>query len=346
MTKLYFAPLQGFTESSYRKAHFLCCGKMDQPNSYPGIEAYYTPFLRVEKGGARSKEVRDLIADIDLIHSTRKAFSDSGESFYKVIPQIICRDVSEFKILVEAIQKINRDTQMRWESQKDVPFPQIDINMGCPFPMQAKAGRGSGILPRINAVREILEETANYSPLKFSVKMRLGYTSPEEGLALLPLLNDASLTHITMHPRVGSQQYKGALDIDSFQKFYEGCRHPLIFNGDITSYPQTESIQKSFPEISGVMVGRGLLANPTLSLPYPVDTLLKIHDIILEDYLGRLQGDAQVLDKIRPFWTYPVEAAQTQAHIAEALPKRVLKKLMKAKKLDEYTRALEEIPRP
>ena len=39
--KLYASPLQGFTEAPWRNIHHELFG---------GIDAYYTPFVRVEKG--------------------------------------------------------------------------------------------------------------------------------------------------------------------------------------------------------------------------------------------------------------------------------------------------------
>ena len=37
-----FAPLQGYTDSAYRRAHHECVG---------GVDEYYTPFVRIEGGG-------------------------------------------------------------------------------------------------------------------------------------------------------------------------------------------------------------------------------------------------------------------------------------------------------
>ncbi len=361
MKPIYFAPLQGFTECAYRQAHFSYVG---------GVDAYYTPFLRVEKGEARPKDLRDLQQDLEFIKSQRtnachcenQAYNSplDGESrgFYNVIPQVICKDVNEFKILVDAIQKQKQD----YGFAADEVFPQIDINMGCPFPMQAKSGRGSGLLPRVDSIKEILQEiskraTPRHSErseesIKFSVKMRLGYTSPEECLALLPLLNEAPLAHITMHPRLGIQQYKGALDFEGFKAFYEGCKHPVIFNGDISSTKDIQAIADRFPNLKGIMIGRGLLANPALATQYqagskntgnPIPALIKIHSSLLADYRKRLQGDSQILDKIRPFWTYATEAAQTNPEMANYLPKRTIKKIAKARNLSEYLDAVNEI---
>ena len=308
MLPIHFAPLQGFTESAYRLAH---------SKFAPGIHTYYTPFLRLEKGEVRAKDLRDL----------------QTEHPYHLVPQIIVRDVEEFNLLTKTVT--------------DLGFQEIDINMGCPYPMQTKSGRGSGILPHPEKVREILDaigrlslpatEPAASAP-KFSIKMRLGLTAPEECLQLLPLLNEAPLAHITLHPRVGIQQYKGALDFETFDKFYAECKHPLIFNGDITDLKQIQYIEARYPKLAGIMIGRGLLANPILAAQYAglpcgtaTETLLKIHADIAADYARRLQGNAQILDKIRPFWTYT------------DLPKKIRKKIEKSKTLEEYLEAVNEL---
>lgn len=298
MLPIHFAPLQGFTESAYRLAH---------SKFAPGIHTYYSPFLRLEKGDIRTKDLRDL----------------QTEHPYHLVPQIIVRDVEEFNLLTKAVTELG--------------FKEIDINMGCPYPMQTKSGRGSGILPHPEKVCEILD-AINASNIQFSIKMRLGLTSPEECLQLLPLLNEAPLAHITLHPRVGIQQYKGALDFETFDKFYSECKHPLIFNGDITDLEQIKFIESRYPKIAGIMIGRGLLANPVLAAQYAglpcgtaTETLLKIHADIAADYARRLQGNAQILDKIRPFWTYA------------DLPKKIRKKIEKSKTFEEYLAAVNEI---
>lgn len=43
---IHFAPLQGYTDDVYRRIHHELMG---------GIHTYYTPFLRMEGGGVRSR---------------------------------------------------------------------------------------------------------------------------------------------------------------------------------------------------------------------------------------------------------------------------------------------------
>ena len=47
---IHFAPLQGYTDAAYRQAHACIFG---------GIDTYYSPFVRVEHGEIRRKDIRD-----------------------------------------------------------------------------------------------------------------------------------------------------------------------------------------------------------------------------------------------------------------------------------------------
>lgn len=309
MLKVLFAPLQGYTTGIYRAAHAKIFG---------GIEAYYAPFLRIENGHPRERDLRDLETPAGVPGSPR------------VIPQVIANSVEEFKVLADAIL------------QKG--FTEIDFNMGCPFPMQVNRHRGAGLLNDTRTVQEIMNEIARLSAAgtaKFSVKMRLGQESPDEAFALLPILNDTPLTHITLHPRLGKQQYKGAIDIKSFEKFYSECRHPLVYNGNITDVSQIQEMERRYPNLAGVMIGRGLLAQPSLAAEYKAgkanitgkeftDKLLQIHQIIFEHARQTFQGDSHILAHVQSFWDY----------LEPSIPKKTFKRIKKAGKLSVYADAV------
>lgn len=56
--KLYAAPLQGFTEAPWRNLH---------QEVFGGIDAYYTPFVRMEKGEFRNKDVREIASENNTV---------------------------------------------------------------------------------------------------------------------------------------------------------------------------------------------------------------------------------------------------------------------------------------
>ena len=317
--QVLFAPLQGYTTGIYRKAHAEIFG---------GVDAYYAPFLRIENGRPREKDLRDF----DFIAGEHNFIAGA-----KTVPQIIANSVNEFKTLADAIV------------QKG--FTEIDFNMGCPFPMQVSRHRGTGLLSDVQTVKAIMEEIAKLTAkesIKFSVKMRLGQDSPDEAFVLLPILNDAPLAHITLHPRLGKQQYKGAIDFTAFVRFYEECLHPLIYNGDITTVSQMRKMGSDYPKLAGIMIGRGLLARPSLAAEYKAaadastasiserDLLIKIlemHGQLYEHARNTYQGDGQILSHIRSFWEY----------LESSIPKKVFKKIKKAGNLGEYDAAVQSL---
>ena len=228
---IHFAPLQGYTGDVYRRIHHRLIG---------GISHYYTPFLRMEGGGVRSKDIRDIHPEFN--------------QGVPVIPQIIAKNRKEFDFLTQTVEERG--------------YKHIDINMGCPFPMQAKHGRGSGLLAHVDIIEEMASAMSQKTDITFSVKMRLGWENKEEWKPALEILNQIPLSHITLHPRIGTQQYKGEVCMESFEEFCSLCKHPLIYNGDLTTLEGIQALQQRFPQLAGIMIGRGLLARPSLAIEY------------------------------------------------------------------------------
>lgn len=306
MLPIHFAPLQGHTDDVYRRTHYQLIG---------GIERYYTPFVRVEAGDIRSKDQRDI--------------DPKNNIGIPVTPQVIFKNAKELLFLVEEVEALG--------------YQSIDLNMGCPFPLQAKHGRGSGLLAHLDIVAEVANIIKARPQLAFSVKMRLGWENAEEWMPALDILNDTPLTHIALHPRTGMQQYKGSIDEGAFEQFYENCRHPLLYNGDLTTLEQLHEMEERHPRLAGLMIGRGLLARPSLAREYAeggewshkehIRTLRMLHTKLMEEYARIVKGDAQLHSKLRSYWEY------TEPLIGH----KPYKKIMKSGNLRNYLNAIEEL---
>ena len=300
---IHFAPLQGYTDDVYRRLHHELIG---------GIATYTTPFLRVEGGGVRSKDLRDIRPE-----------HNEG---VPVIPQIILKSMKEFDYLLGVVEEKG--------------YTQIDLNMGCPFPMQAKHGRGSGLLAHIDIIESLAESIRTKNHLQFSVKMRLGWEDANEWKPVLDVLNETPLHHITLHPRIGVQQYKGEVDMESFRVFYDTCKHPLYYNGDLTTVEDIRRIETEYPRLAGLMIGRGLLARPTLAKEYAegkemslearISLLMQMHERLKTHYETTVNSEAQLQNKLRLFWEY----------METELGKKPYKKIMKAGNLKNYFAAV------
>ena len=297
--KIYSAPLQGFTEAVWRNVHSEVLG---------GIDGYYTPFLRYEHGEIRSKDIRDV---------ERK-----NNTAQNLVPQVIAATPDEMCPLLELIANEG--------------YTRVDINMGCSFPLQMRKRHGAGLLPYPELVAALMAEVVKHPEFSFSVKMRLGCNSKEEWKVLMPILNDAPLRHITMHPRLGVEQYKKPVDLDAFGEFYAACKHPVIYNGDLITLADIHRIEQQFPKLKGVMLGRGLLASPALGIEYrdgrgldereQCHLVQRMHDTISRELMPRLQGNTQFLSKMKPYWEY----------LLPTLPKRLRKPILKATTIEKY----------
>lgn len=305
---IHFAPLQGYTEAIYRQSHARIFG---------GVDSYYTPFVRVERGEIRRKDIRELEPD--------------NNRDVPLVPQLIAPNVDKMEqILALFIEK---------------GYEHVDINLGCPFPILAKRHNGAGMLPYPEEVSTLLRTAVEkYPSLSFSVKMRLGWDNPQECLALLPLLNELPLTSIIMHPRLGKQQYKGEVDMEAFEAFYNECRRPLIYNGDLLTVEDIQAVSERFPRLAGAMIGRGLLANPALALEYrqgqPLaekemqEKLRLFHADVFAQYGNLLEGgDQQLLTKMKTFWEYLLPEGDRKAK----------KAIHKANKLEAYQTAVNKL---
>ena len=205
----------------------------------------------------------------------------------------------------------------------------------------AKRHNGSGILPYPEEVQALLSLITEYPQISFSIKMRLGWEDPEECLKLAPIINELPLRQVVMHPRLGKQQYKGEVDLKAFEAFQNACKHPLIYNGDINSVEDIHRIQEQFPGLAGMMIGRGLLANPALALEYRQNRALEfdemreklqsMHKCVYNQYAEQLEGgDEQLLNKMKTFWEYLMPQAD----------RKLLKAIHKSTSLNKYNQAI------
>ena len=302
---IYAAPLQGFTETAWRNAH---------AQSFGGVDAYYTPFIRLEKGEIRNKDKRGV--------------SPGENTVPRLIPQIIASEPDELEKLVTFLMIQG--------------YREIDLNMGCPFPLIVRRGKGSGILSHPEKVAALLEAMKTFPEVCFSVKMRLGWENAEEWRKVLPLLNRSCVKQVTLHPRIGKQQYKGVVDMEAFRRFYEACELPLVYNGDLCTVTAVRDILEAYPRLKGVMLGRGLLADPSLAKAFREELMsedeikartFRMHRLMYLYYQRIIEGgDAQLLTKLKAIWEY----------LLPDLDKKVRKAILKSNRLDTYLRAVED----
>jgi tRNA-dihydrouridine synthase B len=309
MTRLYSSPLQGFTDYRFRNAFY---------EHFGGIDEYMAPYIRVHgKMEIKASRQRDILPE-------------NNHTPY-LIPQVITKDAGEFLFVSDSVQKLG--------------YKELNWNLGCPYPMVAKRGMGSGLLSKPGIIEKVLHIVSEESDIKVSVKMRLGYESADEIYDVLPVLEKFELENISIHPRIGKQLYKGEVDLNSFEKCLKQSSHTIIYNGDITSVQAFRNLKERFNSIDHWMIGRGLIADPFLpsmikanSLIYPEDRFgrfKKFHDSLFSFYEKALSGTKHVLLRMYQFWEYFI-------HSFPNSPKG-LKMIRKAKDYDSYHKIVHHI---
>ena len=261
------APLQGVTDNVWRMA---------QHEVFGGVDAYYAPFMRVEHGQIRRKDLRDVEPE-----------RNEGTV---LIPQILACQPDHALMMVQALQGMG--------------YSRIDINLGCPFPPIALHRKGSGMLAYPDLVEALFKALAAVSGVEYSVKMRLGWDRNDQWRDILPLMDILKPVNIAVHPRIGKQQYKGELDIEQFEALLGASSWPVVYNGSLRTVEDIEDVVGRYPGIAAVMVGSGLAANPGMLAPdaTPGD-YRRFHDMLVEGYTDQLNGgEAQLVRHLQDIW--------------------------------------------
>ena len=261
------APLQGVTDNVWRMA---------QHSVFGGVDAYYAPFMRVEHGEVRRKDLRDV--------------QPERNAGITLVPQILACQPDHALMMVEALQQMG--------------YTRIDINLGCPFPPIALHRKGSGMLAYPELVEALFTALAAVDGVEYSVKMRIGWDSNDQWCAVLPLMDLIKPVHIAVHPRIGKQQYKGELDIEQFEALMAATSWPVVYNGGLRTVEDIQGTVERYPSLAAVMVGSGLAANPGMFAPDAnPDDYRRFHDLLVDGYTEQLNGgEAQLVRHLQDIW--------------------------------------------
>lgn len=299
--EIYLAPLQGLTDWIFRESFSQHIGKFDKT---------FTPFVRVQNGDFyRPSQCNDLLPE----HNT----------FQKPIPQFLGNNADSFKRFEELCLEHNYD--------------EVNINMGCPFPMVTGKRMGAGLLANPAELAKLLEEIFADTKLKISIKCRLGLENPAEFEPLIPIFNEFPLEEIILHPRVGKQQYKGEVDMEAFGCYAPQLKHSVCYNGDILTVGDVVRIQAIAPQINKIMIGRGILQNPFLLAEIRNQELTKSQKAIMlrnfqlsiiEHCKQKYSGDLHMLKRLEELWEYQSKGFE-DGH-------KIYKQVRKSKTLAQY----------
>ena len=265
----YFAPMEGLTDSIYRRLHH---------KYFPGVDKYYMPFLS------------------PTIHRTLTRKEDR---------ELPMADSVDFAAVPQVLTKVSED--FLWAAQvcQDRGYDEVNLNVGCPSGTVVSKGKGSGMLRDIQALDKFLEEVFSRSPLPISVKTRLGLESPDEFYPLLEVYNRYPIQELTIHPRVRKQFYDGPVNMELFDFGVEHSKNPLCYNGDILTRSQAEALQQKYPQVQSMMIGRGLVADPgMLSGGTDVQALEAFMNELMAVYEVEFGGSRNAIFRLKENWGF------------------------------------------
>ena len=228
---LAVAPMEGLTDRIWRQAHQRWFGA-------PGAPArYYAPFISPPENRVLIKKK---MAELD----------PAANPGAPVIPQLLAKDGALAAWMIGELRKMD--------------YTEVNLNFGCPSGTVTAKGKGSGMLRDPVKLDAFLAAVFANAEGPISVKTRLGVEKPEEFAAILDIYNRYPICELTIHPRVMRQLYRGQADRAAFAAALPGCRMPVCYNGDVTTAADLHTLEAQYPQLSGIMVGRGIIADPAL----------------------------------------------------------------------------------
>ena len=281
--RVYFAPMEGITDSVYRRLHY---------EHFGGVDCYYMPFFSPTiHRSLTPREDRELPA--------------ANSVPFTAVPQIMTKVPADF------IWAAEQCAQRGYE--------EVNLNLGCPSGTVVSKGKGSGMLRDLETLERFLDDIFSATPLPISLKTRLGIENPDEFPTILEIYNRYPVKELIIHPRTRKQFYNGNLHMEMFQYAVDNSKIPLCFNGDLRSaQPPSE-----FPQIQALMIGRGLVADPGMLTPEgtTVAKLKAFHDALLEEYTVVFGSARNALFRLKDNWHYWEETLNCDSKLFKRLRK-------------------------
>ncbi len=307
--KFYLAPMEGITTYVYRNAYH---------KYFSPMEKYFTPYLVPHtKKNFTTRELKEI--------------GPEHNAGLFVVPQILSKDADESLKTIGKLAALG--------------YREVNLNLGCPSKTVVSKNRGAGFLAKPEELNRFLDAVISGSDamgMGISVKTRIGLEDADEFPRLLQIYDQYPLTELIIHPRTQQMFYDGRPDLEAFALAYEESRLPLCYNGDIFTPADAAEIQEKFPNISAIMMGRGVIANPGLAgeirgeikgMDY--QTLRAFHDEIYHTYQADRSGRKPVLFKMKELWSY-------MSHLFPGCEKQV-KKIKKAEDFESYEAAVDAL---
>jgi tRNA-dihydrouridine synthase B len=222
---LALAPMQDVTDLPFWKLMA----------AYGGADLYYTEYFRVHADSNLEKYILQSIIE-----------NPTGRP---VVAQMIGNDIPSLVRTARELQEYD--------------IAAVDLNLGCPAPIVYRKCAGGGLLREPGRIDSILGALRDAVKVKFTVKTRLGFDSPEVFDELPRIFAKHSLDLLTVHGRTVKEMYWSEVHYDFIARAVAEMPCPVIANGNIDSAYTAAEVLKT-TGARGLMIGRGAIRNPWL----------------------------------------------------------------------------------
>ncbi|HKX61477.1 MAG TPA: tRNA-dihydrouridine synthase family protein [Verrucomicrobiae bacterium] len=202
---------------------------------YGGADLYYTEYFRVHSTSNLESWIRESIVQ-----------NPTGRP---VIAQMIGNDIPALVRTAKQLQEL--------------PIVGVDLNLGCPAPVVYRKCAGGGLLREPQRVDGILGALREAVRVKFTVKTRLGFDSPDVFEELLPIFARHQIDLLTVHGRTVAEMYRSEVHYDYIARAAAVLPCPVLANGNIDCVERAEQLWRE-AGVRGLMIGRGAIRNPWL----------------------------------------------------------------------------------
>ena len=287
----YAAPMEGLTDRVWRQVHQRWFG---------GADRYYAPFLSPPENRV---PVKKKMAEL----------APEANPGAPVIPQLLGKDGSCAAWMIGVLRQIG--------------YSEVNLNFGCPSGTVTAKGKGAGMLRDLEGLDRFLYAVFDEAGGPISVKTRIGVERPEEFGPILEVYNRYPLAELIIHPRVMRQLYRGEADRDAFAAALPACRAPVCYNGDITSPAGFAALGSRWPGLSGLMAGRGLIADPALlrrargGAPASKEELRGYFAELYAGYAAAFGSPQAAISRMKAYWHEAISLFEGADRLAKQLKK-------------------------
>lgn len=167
-----------------------------------------------------------------------------------LIYQLVTGEIEHISAAVDKLHQLDADG--------------IDLNLGCPAPIQKRQGAGSSLSLNRSKLQCILRKLRKKTELPLSVKIRLGQSVDDEALAdTCRFYEDEGVDLITVHGRLIGEKFCRKPRWEPIAAAKKAVAIPVFANGGIFSVDDAKRcLEQSGAD--GLMVGRGAVEQPWL----------------------------------------------------------------------------------